>query len=89
MIYTRGNRADYDIWAENGNEGWSYEEVLPYFVRMENNIIPELQNFSYHGRGGPLNVERIPYRTKLAEAFINGGLELGMSNQICRIFLYN
>lgn len=44
MIYTRGQRRDYDEWAEMGNYGWSYDEVLPLFKKMERNLIPELKN---------------------------------------------
>ncbi len=53
MIYTRGNRADYDAWADAGCEGWSYDEVLPYFKRGEDN---ERGEDAYHGIGGPLAV---------------------------------
>jgi len=53
MIYVRGHRWDYDHWAELGNVGWSYEDVLPYFKRSENN---EDIGGELHGRGGPLNV---------------------------------
>lgn len=77
MIYTRGNKEDYDMYAENGNTGWSHDEVLPYFLKSENNRIAELQNTSYHAQGGPLNVESIPFRTLLADAFIEAGKELG------------
>jgi len=53
MIYVRGNRADYDGWAKAGCEGWSYDDVLPYFKRSEDN---ERGEDPYHGTGGPLRV---------------------------------
>ncbi|HEY2771676.1 MAG TPA: GMC family oxidoreductase N-terminal domain-containing protein [Solirubrobacteraceae bacterium] len=53
MIYVRGNRADYDEWAAGGAEGWSYDEVLPYFRRSEDN---ERGADQFHGAGGPLSV---------------------------------
>src|SRR5205814_10250382 len=53
MIYIRGHKWDYDHWASLGNKGWSYEEVLPYFRRAENN---EDIHDDFHGAGGPLNV---------------------------------
>jgi len=37
MIYARGNPQDYDVWASMGSTGWSYEDVLPYFIKSENN----------------------------------------------------
>jgi choline dehydrogenase-like flavoprotein len=53
MIYIRGHKSDYDGWAAAGNPGWSYDDVLPYFKRSENN---ERGADAWHGRGGPLNV---------------------------------
>jgi choline dehydrogenase len=53
MIYIRGSRADYDGWAQAGCTGWSYDEVLPYFKRAEDN---ERGEDAYHGVGGPLRV---------------------------------
>ena len=53
MIYIRGNRADYDGWAAGGADGWSYDEVLPYFKRSEDN---ERGEDAFHGAGGPLSV---------------------------------
>src|SRR5712672_3518063 len=53
MVYIRGHRSDYDGWAAQGNAGWAYDDVLPYFKKSENN---EAIHDSYHGVGGPLNV---------------------------------
>jgi choline dehydrogenase-like flavoprotein len=53
MVYIRGHRRDYDEWAALGNTGWSYEDLLPYFRRSENN---ERLSDRYHAQGGPLNV---------------------------------
>ena len=53
MIYVRGNRADYDGWAAAGCEGWSYDDVLPYFRRSEDN---ERGQDAFHGSGGPMRV---------------------------------
>ena len=54
MIYIRGNRADYDGWRdEDGCDGWGYDDLLPYFVRAEDN---EWGANDFHGEGGPLRV---------------------------------
>lgn len=55
MIYIRGHKADYDNWAALGNSGWSYDDVLPYFKKAEDNYRGE---DDFHGAGGPLSVER-------------------------------
>lgn len=77
MIYTRGNRKDYDRFAENGNVGWSYDEVLPYFLKSEKNNIPEYENSTYHSRNGYLSVERVPHKTAFVDAFLQAATELG------------
>lgn len=76
MIYIRGNRADYDEWSALGNQGWSYDDVLPYFKKMENqkDITDE-----YHGTAGPLHVMNRNYTNPLSHAFVNAGKELGYS----------
>lgn len=52
MLYIRGNRRDYDQWASLGNPGWSYEEILPYFRKSEDQRNPYLaKNSRYHGTG--------------------------------------
>ena len=55
MIYIRGNRFDYDTWAERGNDGWGYDDMLEYFKRSEH-FEPEDGDPEFHGRDGPLNV---------------------------------
>jgi choline dehydrogenase-like flavoprotein len=56
MIYIRGHKNDYDNWAAEGNLGWDYASVLPYFKRSENVQIDDLRNSSYHSVQGPLPV---------------------------------
>ncbi len=77
MAYVRGNKADFDEWAALGNKGWSYEEVLPYFIKSENN-----KNFEseYHGQEGPLSVTLSEQPSPFAEAFINACTEIGIPN---------
>ena len=77
MLYVRGNRRDYDRWASLGNDGWSYNDVLPYFIKSEDNRNPYLANSPYHGVGGPLTVQEAPYHTPLATAFVEAGVQLG------------
>ncbi|KAK9299911.1 hypothetical protein QLX08_007215 [Tetragonisca angustula] len=79
MMYVRGNSRDYDEWAEAGNYGWSYEEVLPYFLKSENNLDPEVvkENPGYHSQGGYQSVERFPYDDKNNDIILNAWHELG------------
>jgi choline dehydrogenase len=74
MIYMRGNRLDYDAWAEGGATGWSYDEVLPLFKRAENN---EQFDDQFHARGGPLNVTRIRDVDPVCNALVEGAAALG------------
>ena len=74
MLYVRGNRRDYDHWNYLGNEGWSYDDVLPYFIRSEDNSRGASK---YHGAGGPLQVRDIPDPSPVARAFPHGCVELG------------
>jgi len=76
QIYTRGAAADYDDWQrEEGAAGWSFQDVLPYFRRAENN-----QRFAnaYHGYGGPLGVSNPISPLPICEAFFQAGQELGI-----------
>jgi choline dehydrogenase-like flavoprotein len=75
MIYIRGNRHDYDSWAEDGAPGWSYDEVLPLFKRSERN---SRGADAYHGADGPMYVEDPrspnPLSSKIVEAMEAAGL---------------
>lgn len=75
LIYIRGQREDYDEWAAQGNQGWGYDEVLPYFKKSEHN---ERGADAYHGINGPLRVSDIKHRNPLIEAFIRGAQEQGV-----------
>ncbi|XP_054088174.1 oxygen-dependent choline dehydrogenase-like [Zeugodacus cucurbitae] len=77
MIYNRGNRRDYDSWAAAGSKGWSYDEVLPYFLKSENAHLAGLEWSLYHNHSGPLNVEDIGFRTQFAHAFVRGAQQAG------------
>lgn len=75
-IYNRGQRMDFDSWAQQGNLGWGYFDVLPYFKRCEQRIGPGDDTF--RGRTGPLQVTDFDYRHPLADAFIEGAREIGI-----------
>jgi choline dehydrogenase len=74
MLYVRGHRSDYDRWASLGCEGWSYDDVLPYFIRAERN---ERGEGPFHGADGPLRVARGRARTPICTAFIDAAVSAG------------
>ena len=75
-IYNRGQRMDFDQWAQAGNRGWGYEDVLPHFLRMENRI--GNADPSYRGHSGKLDVTDIDWHHPLCEAFIAGAEQYGI-----------
>ena len=76
MIYMRGHRSIYDAWAnEDGATGWSYDDVLPYFKRSENN---ERIRDGYHGQGGELNVADPTWASTLSEPFAESAEAVGL-----------
>ncbi|TDG41452.1 hypothetical protein AWZ03_012128 [Drosophila navojoa] len=79
MIYNRGNRRDFDSWAERGNHGWSYDEVLPYFLRSESAHLQGLEHSPYHNHSGPLSVEDVRFRSSLAHAYVRAAQQAGHS----------
>lgn len=76
LVYSRGQAADFDDWAAQGAAGWSYREVLPYFIRSERRIGPGEE--CYRGREGALPVTDPDWHNALCEAFIRGTTELGI-----------
>lgn len=75
MIYIRGQREDYDRWAEAGCTGWDYESVLPYFIKSENNRAPDL-NGVHHGKSGPLSVTDLADPNPMDTVFIEAAGQL-------------
>ncbi|MDQ6771009.1 MAG: GMC family oxidoreductase N-terminal domain-containing protein, partial [Gemmatimonadota bacterium] len=75
LISIRGQREDYDAWAADGNPGWSYADVLPYFRRLEHAVEG---NRAFHGEEGPIWCSPIGRKHELIEAIIAAGEELGM-----------
>ncbi|HEX4110118.1 MAG TPA: FAD-dependent oxidoreductase [Solirubrobacteraceae bacterium] len=76
MVYIRGHRADYDEWSDHGCEGWSYDELLPYFKRSEDN---ERGADAYHGVGGPLSVSEGRSRHPFGDAWISAAVASGLA----------
>ena len=74
MIYTRGQREDYDDWAAMGADGWSYQDVPPYFKKSENQSGGADH---YHGVGGPLHVNDLRSPNPVARSFIEAARECG------------
>jgi choline dehydrogenase-like flavoprotein len=74
MVYIRGHKTDYDRWAEMGNQGWSYDDLLPYFLKSENNAV-----FSgpYHGNEGPLHVSNLQTHNPFQQIYLNAAKEAG------------
>jgi len=78
MLYVRGNRQDYDHWAAVGNTGWSYNETLPYFIKSENNLDPQIAaDTAFHGTAGFQSVQRLPYQDINVRALMAAFREIG------------
>lgn len=74
-LYVRGQARDYDTWAQLGNRGWGYDDVLPYFKRAEDRSSGA---DAFHGSGGPQHVSDIHERHPICDAFIDGADSLGV-----------
>lgn len=75
MVYMRGQREDYDHWAQLGCRGWSYDDVLPYFRKAESNARGADE---FHGADGPLQVSDLGDVTPIVQAFLAAGQEVGL-----------
>lgn len=76
MLHVRGQPEDYDAWAlEHGCNGWSYEEILPYFRKSEDQ---EGGDRELHGKGGPLSISNARISLPIADAFLHGCAEVGI-----------
>ncbi|MEM9063410.1 MAG: GMC family oxidoreductase N-terminal domain-containing protein [Pseudomonadota bacterium] len=74
-VWNRGQAADFDHWAQRGNRGWGYADVLPYFKRIEGTEVGE---DVHRGRSGPLTVTETDWTHPLCEAFIEGAVQNGI-----------
>ena len=75
LLYVRGQKEDYDNWAQMGNRGWSYDDVLPLFKRSEKHEFGETE---YHGGEGELSVSLMRTKSKISEAYIDAAVEMGV-----------
>jgi choline dehydrogenase len=76
MVYNRGQRADFDNWAQRGNRGWGYVDILPYFKRSERRIGGD--DALFHGRDGAIPVTDMDWIHPVSEAFIAGAIGMGL-----------
>lgn len=77
MMYTRGNRRDYDRWAELGNDGWAFKDVIKYFQKYEGSTVPDAEE-DFVGRKGPVKISYIDWRSKIADAFVQASQQDGL-----------
>jgi choline dehydrogenase len=80
-IYNRGQRMDFDGWAQRGNRGWGYADVLPYFRRTERRVSSPGSGDGddlFRGRDGKLPITDLEWRDPICDAFIEGAVELGI-----------
>ena len=75
LLWIRGQSNDYDNWRQQGNKGWGWDDVLPYFIKSENN---ELGKGKYHNDSGPIMVANKKIKLKMLDEFINAAEEKGI-----------
>ncbi len=79
LLWIRGQREDYNIWRQMGNSGWGWDDVLPYFLKSENN---ELGKGEFHNDSGPITVANKKIDLKLLDEFQNAAEEVGIPKTI-------
>ncbi len=79
-IYNRGQRLDFDGWAQRGNHGWGYADALPYFRRSERRMAPDTDSAdeTFRGKDGNLPITDLDWRDPICDAFIEGAVEQGI-----------
>ncbi|GBN29991.1 Glucose dehydrogenase [FAD, quinone] [Araneus ventricosus] len=77
MLYVRGNRKNYDNWAAQGAKGWSFDDVFPYFLKLEDNKATDYLANGYHASGGPMTVERPGYHAEYKDPILEAAQQLG------------
>ncbi|KAJ8302769.1 hypothetical protein KUTeg_019165 [Tegillarca granosa] len=82
MVYIRGSRHDYDEWAEQGCKGWSFKDVLPYFLKNEHITLDQLKNSAYHSTGGSWSVKTHEV-TPMADIYMKAGEQMGYKLTDC------
>jgi len=80
MLYHRGTPADYESWVAKGAVGWGAADVLEYYRKSEDNLVDGASQ--YHGTGGPVPVDDVPYINPLSEAFLDAAGSLGYRRQL-------
>jgi choline dehydrogenase len=75
LLYVRGQSQDYDRWRQFGNQGWGFDDVLPYFKKAENQ---QRGGGEFHGVGGPLPVSDTRYLDPISAAFVAAAAEIGI-----------
>ncbi|KAK0079295.1 hypothetical protein PV326_008820, partial [Microctonus aethiopoides] len=78
MMYIRGHARDYNDWESMGNVGWGWSNVLPYFMYSEDNSEINQLNTNYHSAGGPLSVEKFPWRPSISDDILLAAANKGL-----------
>ncbi|XP_067133599.1 glucose dehydrogenase [FAD, quinone]-like [Centruroides vittatus] len=76
-LFVRGNKRDYDNWAKLGATGWDWNSVFPYFLKLEDNRDYRYVHNGYHGVGGNVVVNTVPFHAPITEGYLKAAKEIG------------